>query len=46
MIILDEDLFLIKIVLIISKTLTLLTTSNEDGLRIGLNRTPEYFSGR
>ena len=46
MIILDEDLFFLKIVLIISETFTLLTTSDKDGLRIGLNRTPEYLSGR
>ena len=41
MIILGQDLFFIEVVLNTSLNLRPLTTSDEDGLRIGLNRIPE-----
>ena len=41
MIILDQDLFFMEDVLSISLKLRPLTTSDEDGLRIGLSRIPE-----
>ena len=43
MIILDQDLFSIEVILSISETLRPLTTSDEDGLRIELSRTLEFF---
>ena len=45
MIILDQDLFSIEVILSISETLRPLTTSDEDGLRIELSRTLEFFLG-
>ena len=42
MIILDQDLFSIEVILSISAILRPLTTSDEDGLRIGLSRIPEF----
>ena len=46
MIILDQDLFSIEVILSIPEKLRPLTTSDEDGLRIGLSRTPEYIFER
>ena len=46
MIILDQDLFFIEVVLNISEKLRPLTTSDEDGLRNGLSRTPEHLLER
>ena len=43
MIILDQDLFSIEVILSNSETLRPLTTSDEDGLRIELSRTLEFF---
>ena len=43
MIILDQDLFTIEVILNISKRLRPLTPSDEDGLRIELSRTLEFF---
>ena len=40
-IILDQDIFSIEAILCISVILRTLTTSDEDGLRIGLSRIPE-----
>ena len=45
MIILDQDLFFIEVILNISKRLRPLTPSDEDGLRIELSRTLEFFPG-
>ena len=45
MIILDQDLFSIEVILSISETLRPLTISDEDGLRIELSRTLEFFLG-
>ena len=45
MIILDQDLFSIEVILSISETLRPLTISDEDGLRIELSRTLEFFPG-
>ena len=45
MIILDQDLFFIEVILNISKRLRPLTPSDEDGLRIELGRTLEFFPG-
>ena len=42
MIILDRDLFFIKVILSISWILRPLTTSDEDVLRIELSRIPEF----
>ena len=41
MIIFDQDLFFIEVELSIYLNLRPLTTSDEDGLRIGLSRNPE-----
>ena len=43
MIILDQDLFFSEVVLSVSLKLRPLTTSDEDGLRIGLSRIPEFL---
>ena len=45
MIILDQDLFSIEVILSIFETQRPLTTSDEDGLRIELSRTLEFFLG-
>ena len=45
MIILDQDLFSIEIILNISKPLKPFTPADEDGLRIELSRTLEFFPG-
>ena len=45
MIILDQDLFSIEVILSIFEILRPLTTSDEDGLRIELSRTLEFFLG-
>jgi len=42
MIILDQDLFSIEVILSISAILRPLTTPDEDGLRIGFSRIPEF----